>query len=887
MKFIILIAVFFPVLAFSQSTLHGLVRDSSSHKLLEGATVTLRRMDGTPLRATVSNRGGYYFRRILPGEYQISFSFSGYNPQRVQIGVKDSVLLIQVPDAQLSIRGTQLMQIVIRATIPPVISRSDTLVYNAGAFRTRPNASVEDLLRKLPGVVVDDQGNVLVNGQKVDKFYIDGKEIPVNDPRAITQNLTSDMISDIETFDRQSSESKFSGIPDNDGKKSINFKLKKRFQNLLAGKAVAGHELSGTEGDRYGAAGHAFLFNRKDKVIFSADRNNSSDIIGFQSRPFVPQGISSHTRASLNGMMELAGGLKLNEGYGFDHSSTRTGNTTSRETFLTDSSLFNTAQNSATSISTNHDFNGNLYLYPNPSTEIQLTPSLNLSNNDDQSSTTQSVRVTKGAGSYTSGTSGTITGNHTQNATAGGTLGFRHRFNKQGESISLNLSTSGSSSKGNGSLLSTSYGLDSAGDKKPLLDLNQQNTQQSGNFHINTSAVFTYPLKKGLIADFRYSFDQGNQQRSKFTYNFDSASGKFDQVDTLTTNDFRSLLATHRFGAGLNQVRGKLRYHAGFAMEYSYQASRNSAFSSLNLSQKGVNVFPTAGIIFVPGRQNQLQLDYQGSTTQATIDQMQPLPDYSNPLLIHVGNPGLRPEFDHHVALSYRHFSRDHLRSLIISSNFALAQNQFTPATTILPSGVQQLEYVNTNGNYNSDASVSYDFPFDRGRRGNCRLSSELNYGHQLSVLNGADAKTLTLGLRPGVSFSYIPWSRALVECSANLIYNSSDYSYTAHKIDQLSSAYKLGVSLQLPFDLLINSDLDIDVTGPESSLPGYTQYLWNAALSRKLFKGRSDLRLGAYDLLNSSKGFSETAGTNYLESNRALVTGRMAYLTFGWSFKK
>ncbi|MBS1566752.1 MAG: carboxypeptidase regulatory-like domain-containing protein [Bacteroidetes bacterium] len=358
---ICLLTLSMPIVLLAQApgaTARSTVQDSATGAVLDGATVSLLRLpDSSLVRQTRSVKNGFAFRRISPGSYVASVSFVGYHKTELvfNVGPNDTLLQLPVIKMPASAENT-MMEVVVRASIPPVVSKSDTLIYNASSFKTRPNAPVEDLLKKLPGVLVDKDGNVTINGQKVDKFYIDGKEIPISDTRALTQSLTADMISGVEAFDRQSDDSRFTGIRDQDNAKALNFKVRKEYQQSISGRAFAGYG----EHDFYGAGGRAFYLAPDTKLQLQLSRNNSNDLINaLSNKPFVAgNGLSSHTRANLFGTTRLSPSTVVNGGYGFNDDHTSNERTEDRQTFTGDSSLLLYHHSTGDSYSTGHNLNG-------------------------------------------------------------------------------------------------------------------------------------------------------------------------------------------------------------------------------------------------------------------------------------------------------------------------------------------------------------------------------------------------------------------------------------------------------------------------------------------------------------------------------------------------
>lgn len=873
---------------FAQSQqIKGLIKDSISDKLLEGATIALYNLpDSSLLKQTRSLKTGFIFRNINPGKYLLRTSFVGYNKSNQILTVLATDTLLQIPAIKLSTAANEaMMQVVVVSSIPPVISRSDTTAYQAGAFKTRPDATVEDLLKKLPGVQVSKDGEVTVNGQKVDKFYIDGKEIPLNDARAITRNLSADMISSLETFDRRSDDSKFTGIRDTDDAKAINFKLKKIYRRSITGKAFAGFGLP----KFYGVGGNGLFSDTSSKITFSANRNNSSDVVSTNpsSRYNSAGGLSSFTRINLNGNKEFSKDFNANGQYNYNNANVHNSREDERQTFLTDSSLLSKHTNNNFNNNTGQYLGGRLLYRPDSTTEITFNPRLNRSNNSNSSLDGQQVNVLKNSTNYLSSKSATGSNTGSNQSGIGADMYLRHRFYKKGETIRFHLFANLRSAIDSGNFIANTLGYDSTGKTIYRQALNQRYFQNSPSLNAGAGTGYTYPITPTLILDASYDYYHNKQQSNKTTYNYDSLSAKYDLLDTLTTNNFINTLETNKISIGLNQTGTTFRYQFGIAVQHINQQSNNLGGSQTSISQQANNYFPKAGFFYAITPQQQLNLNYNGNTVAPSIDQLRPLPDFSNPLIVRKGNLNLRPEFDHNMNINYRRFSADKLKSLLLSLTLNLAENKFTQSTLLLPGGVQQVTAVNVSGTYYSNFSINYNLPFSKGKKGNWRLGSNFNYNHTAGLTNGFANVQRAINYNPNTSINYSPVERLLIETDAQLWFSKTDNSFTKQAINQTNQRYNLGISYELPGGLLINTDIDTQITGAQGNLAGRTVSLWNANISKHIFaKKMGEIKLSAFDILNTNKGFSTRVSDNYIETSNTLVMSHLLFVSFIYHFK-
>ena len=870
-----------------EATVKGTVADSSAGKVLEGATIALLSLpDSALVRQTRSVKNGFVLRKVSPGKYLVTATFVGYKKmvQLLIVGSRDTVLQMAPFEMKIA-AGDDMMQVVVVSSIPPVISRSDTVAYQASAFKTRPDATVEELLKKLPGVQVSKDGEVTVNGQKVDKFYIDGKEIPLNDARAITRTLSADMISSLETFDRRSDDSKFTGIRDTDDAKAINFKLKKIYRSSITGKAFAGFGFP----KYYGAGGNGLFSDSTTKAVLSVNRNNSSDVVSTNpsSRYNSAGGLSAFTRINLNGSKEFSSKLNVNGQYSLNNANVHNERNDNRQTFLTDSSLISAHANDSYNRNQGQYLGGRILYKPDSTTEITFNPRVNWTTAINSSIDSQQVEVQKPATTYLSTRSATITNTNSANSGIGADFFLRHRFSKKSETIRFHLVANERWATDSGTFVANTLGYDSARQIIYHQNLNQRYLQTTPAVNFGAGTGYTYPLTNALILDATYDYYQNNQKSNKTTYNYDTLSGKYDKLDTLTTNRFANTLITHKVSIGINQTGTTFRYQMGLGVQHINQQSNNLSGLQTSIAQSAYNFFPRAGFFYAITPQQQLNFNYNGSTIVPSIDQLRPLPDFSNPLLIRKGNPDLKTEFDHNMNLNYRHFSADKLRSLLVAVSLNLAQNKFTQSTLLLPGGVQQIQSVNVNGTYYSNLSINYNFPFDKGKKGNWRIGTNLNNNRNVGFIDGSLNIQHAYIVNPNMSVNYSPLQRLLIETDAQVWFNQTSNSFSGQQLNQFNQRYNVGLSYELPGGLQINTDIDIQITGPQASLAGQGVSLWNANISKHIFpKKMAEIKLSAFDILNANKGFSSRLGDNFIETSNTLVMGHLLFVSFIYHFK-
>ncbi len=429
--------------------IRGAVRDSLSRQPLEDATVSLMRLpDGTILRRQRSGKREFIFTNPGPGSYQIITSYLGYLPDTAKVVLDKTDTTDKLIIINLRHSASALMEVVVHANIPPVIVKNDTIAFNAGAYPTRPNATVEDLLRKLPGIDIDKNGNVTMQGQKVDKIYLDGKEFFLNDPRTATQNLPADIVDQIEAFDSQSERSRLTGIREATGSKTLNIKLKKDRKRGYFGKAYAGTG-SGSGDNKndiassYSAGGTATSLGN-NWLFGTGNINNVNNQFTGKDNKNGPGGggVQSFNDAQLNFKTDKSNKLAVTLNAGTNGTRTTLVTSTARKTLLTDSSLYEDRLSSSKSRNQSYHVNSFLEYTIDSFNLINLRSTYTPQTSHSDAQDTVGIRTQKTGPAWISNLGNTINSNHSDGYSVNNNLNFRHRWRLPGRTLFVSLTQS-------------------------------------------------------------------------------------------------------------------------------------------------------------------------------------------------------------------------------------------------------------------------------------------------------------------------------------------------------------------------------------------------------------------------------------------------------------
>jgi Outer membrane protein beta-barrel family/Carboxypeptidase regulatory-like domain len=871
----------------------GSVRDSISGALLEEATVSLYQ-EGKGLQWRVfavrrnSNRG-FLFRGIPVGNYWLVATYLGYEADsvRIDIGPRPAVnVLFRVHRS-----GRSMMQVVVTARIPPAIVRHDTVAFNAGAYPTQPNATLEDLLRKLPGIDIDKDGNVTMQGKRVDKIYIDGKEFFLNDPRLATANLPADIIDQIEAFDSQGDRARLTGIRDNTGTKSLNIRLKKNrrqgfFGLVYAGTGTGAAANPGSPTGSYAAGGNVMTLG-KHMLLASGSLNNlNNQFTGTDNRNGPgTSGVQTLNRFNLNYRQEI-GKLTatLNGGTSGGRTVLEQLNTT--QTTLTDSSLL--SNRNSQSVTTNQQWNANVLLEYKPDSlrEMYLRSGWGGATTSSSATDSTAVSTLKSGGTYLDNEGRTVNSSRASEFSTNNQFNFRQRWRKPGRTLFIGLTESHGGQVQPQTTYSLINNFDSTGNLlgRTLIDETIHST--SGNNGYGAQIIYTEPLSTGHLLDWDYHLDRTVSRSDRSAFDYDSVTGEFDIPDSVTSNHFTTTNTIQRAGMGYNATDGRMQYQLGLTLQLSELDNLSrSTDSTLRLRQ--TNWYPRVSLIYTPGQGRSLNLQYSATTTSPTLQQLQPVADPTNPFFVPVGNPGLEQELTQHIHADYAAFNSHTFQNWQLSLDGSYSEHAIVPSTTVLAGGIQQQQFINVNGVWNAQANVSYGFPLGDQRKGNGSIAVTGKYNRGVSIVNGVEDVTMSPGGVATGKLNLHPGANWFIEATGSVNYTNNRYSVNP---TQNSIAWTQNYSLHVNYSIprVVGLSTWYSIQKASGTLPAPPVSVWNASAWKEIGRRRAwELRLSAFGLLNKSRNISQAMGPGFVSTTQTNIPGRIVLLSLTWRFRK
>ena len=915
----------------SIGSVKGKLVDTSANVVLSEATISvISAADSSPVSYGLSNKqGGFEIRNLEVGEYHLVVSYQGYQTLHKKFTITAAKRNVDIGELTMDKEYKALREVIVSDDAPIKI-KNDTLEFKSNAFKTKPNATVEDLLKKVPGVQVDKDGNVKTQGEQVQKVYVDGKEFFGADPKLATRNLTADMVESVQVFDDMSEQAKFTKIDDGSRQKAINIKLKKDKKRGYFGRALLG---VGTD-NRYEANLSFNHFNGDEQLSILANSNNVnkqgfsfSDIVsamgGFQNSgvvsvmkgidPNILKGASTGgmgglfaTNSSAGINRSFAGGvnynnyvaprLKLGSSYFFSTTKNNLEKDLFRQSFFPDDSLTEMQDRYlSNSTNANHRFNVRMEYQMDSMNTLLYTPSFTLQHSENASLDTNTTYSQVPSAKYLSITGFADNSSERKGLTFNNSLLFRHRFKKIGRTITAGWSNTYSQSDVDGFYLSSNVFYNPDTSIARILNQNR-NTQQSTESRSNIiSASYTEPVGKDKLLELNYAYTTNRNTSDKKTYDYDSGSGKYNILNLPLTNYFKNLFEADRIGLNFRVQKKKYNYQLGTAVQYSMLESNSYIATTGEDSitrNKYRNFFPVANFNYQVNRSKSFRFRYNGRTNQPGLSQLQDVLDQSNPLQWRIGNPELKQEFNHNLTVGYNTF--DILTFKFVSANlsFSTTSNKIVNSTDSVARGVQLIKPVNTDGPFSASSFVTFGLPFKNKKL----KGSSVNFTNSISLTKDLSplynirnvAKSFSIMQGAGVNFNLL---KERLDLGINM--NTTFYNVRYSVNSSLNETYfthtvSADVSCQFFNSVILSTDFDYYVNSGRSNGFNESVPLWNASITKQLFKSKTaELRFSVNDILDQNQNISRTTTDNYIEDTRMNILRRYFMLSFVFNLNK
>ena len=877
-------------------TVSGNVHDAELKEPMVQATVQLfRQRDSTFVGGTVTDlRGNFSVEAPANGVYKLRISSVGYQTIEREVTLRrnqsqDMGMLLMSPESVM------LKEAVVTGRAAQVIVKKDTLVYNPEAYRTPEGSPIEELIKRIPGAEVDEDGNITVNGKAVRKILLDGKEFMLGDVETALKNIPVNIIQNMKFYDQQSDQARITGIEDGEKETVLDFTIKKGMnRGYMTNLDLAG----GTE-HRYASRGMGSSFTDNTRFVILGNFNNKDENAGWWNR----RGLNSRKMLGTNLNYDDGDKLKIDASIRWNHRGGDNLNENASENFYSETSR--TFSNSySQSYSRNNNWWGNVRVEwkPDTLTNILLRANGSIGTSDG---TSTSASATFDADPYLYSTD-PLTSldvlapylvNHNQSASLNygenkntwAMLQFYRRLNPRGRNITLRVEGSLGDNKDR-SVSNNEVFLhrvkNQAGQDSTYFTA-RYNTTPSDNKDYVLSVLYSEPLWKGAHLQANYELRYSQNKSDRQTYDFshmavnpfagvlpeyrewDPWIGGISPLDDYLDRNLSRYSEyknyTHNIRLTLRHWQENYDYNVGFLVQPQHSNFiQDYRGVYVDTVRNVTNLTPTFDFHYKFSDQQNIWVHYRGDTRQPEMTQLLDITDDSNPLYITQGNPGLKPQFTNSLNVYYNNYIQKYKRSIVFYVNYRHIRNSISNMVRYNPeTGGSISRPENINGNWNVNGGFTFNTALDSAAHWNIGADTRLRYNNYVSYVaqqqsDAAKNTTKTTNINERLTASYRNnWLEVSLDGQLNYQHSRNELQPSAD-LDTWQFNYGGQFLVRLPLDFEVSMNLH------ERSRRGYNdasmntnELLWNGQISKPFLKSKSLIvALNFYDLLGQQSNY-------------------------------
>lgn len=908
------------VFAQQEGNINGKIIDGKTNQPIEYVGIILSdKTDSTKKVGVVTNKAGEFsFNAVANGDYKIRISALGYNSITKEINLNGKT--VNIGTLKLKEDAIALKDVAVNGRYSTASVKKDTVEFNADAYKTRPNAAVEDLLKKLPGVTVDKDGSILVQGQKVTRLTVDGKDFFGTDPKTATKNLPADAIAKVQLIDSKTQEAKATGIDDGQREKVLNLTIKEDKKKGWFGNA----NLAGGTTDKYGSYLSANHFNKNLQFAVLGMSNNTNDAsFGYDDLSsfsggnigniFAPPAGGSFSINNNNGKTTIggsgvfdnnaiglytthSGGVNYSNSWGknnklaisgsyFTYFSSGLGNKLSNIQDLSSGDILRTLDNTdRNSNNQAHRFNFKAEYHPDSLTDMVFRPNVILNSTTNINNRTFNANF-DASGKANDGSQYYNQHNFTPSLFGEFTV-LRRLANKKG-SVSLRLN--GTQNTFNSDWLNQSLLHQYVNGGTTVTNINQQANQENASKTYTINGNYARQLNQKWSANLAYGYTKSIVDAQQITFDYNPTTDRYETIVPSLTNTFDNHNSQQVAGLGFIYTGKDWTYNFGFNAQESLlnaDVFNNVGANIGNIEKSYYNLLPRLTVNFKNKANQTIAINYRASVNLPSVTDLQPVQNNTNPLYQRIGNPDLEARKNHRLSVNFNTFSPDNNRYwngyFLYNLSFDDTGNDIT-----YNNGIQTVKPINVNGNYYLRAGTFFGMPSKlKGLR--------MNYGanffteHRTNFISGAKNITNRLEIGPNINWSY----------DIDDKFNAGIYAYVAYtKVNNTAESaidnkyFTLNNTLNLSYEFIkdLRLEADLDHIGSAGRADGFNNnyFLLNAGINKYLMKRRVTLGLKGFDILNQNTSIDRIVNSSRIEDVRYNNITRYFYLSLNYKLTK
>ncbi|MDR2009494.1 MAG: TonB-dependent receptor [Bacteroidales bacterium] len=896
-----------------QITIKGIIQDTTNAPVPAATVMLLNNTDSALINYTTSNsEGEFSFKNIKNTNYILKISHITFMPWQKHIRQSDEKeidlgIISMYPIAEF------LMEVVIRDAQAPIFIKGDTVEYDARTFKVPPGSTVEDLLRRLPGIDVDVDGNISTMGKDVKTVYVDGKTFFGNDPTTVTQNLDAAAVSKVQVYNEKSEQERLTGVSDGTKDKVLNLELKEEYKKGYFGKAT----IAGGTSDRWAARGNFNWFNDKQQLSFIGYGNNINQTglnwsdysefkgqsmttnfdngdFGFSSRNGGRYFYSFYDYFDGNGFTKNYGGgvnynyfnkkIKLNTGYFGKRNDAFNDQFANRQTFLTDSTYYSIDTIHNQNIKNNHNFSTRAEF------EIDSNNIIILRANFDFTTITRDKtqkQLYQTSDFHNINLNSIFNANSIDNLTLNTLAIYRHKFKKKGRSFAISGTYDLADSKNNENISNINEFFNAQTPTEQINSLFLANKKNNNNQQIKSSLLYVEPLSKRFSLLGFYNFSSENRKSDNFSNNPENNQN----IDSLKLN-YQNNILYNRAGTSLNYGYEGINISAGAAFQSIHMEGISKTYNkneSKTFTYNNFIPYFSADIEFF--NDMYFEASYSYEIDEPSMSYLFPVPDLTNSLYIKTGNPELAPERNHKIEgrISYWNSASMTNISLNAYSNIYDSRIVYNQTTEFVDSIGYVTTYVPENVKGGNDFSIYMwtNFPLIKTKL-TMSLSPNIRFSNSPTYINGIENITNSKTYSGRIGFNLTIGPKLNFNINGNI--SSTNISYSIHtdrNQKYMNYSSSAGIKWQLLKKTFLEGNFNFSNYSNKSFDFDQTIQLLNISLRQVIGKeNKFEVRLAAFDLLNQQQYVRQSASANYIEYITAPTLARYFMLSISYNIR-
>ena len=898
---LLIVALMVTVVSFAQRTVRGVVVEQDTQEAIIQATAALLSGEKVVANAVTNTEGGFTIK-APEGSYTLQVTYVGFKTYKKKITLKDkdyNAGTIKLEPDAIMLKGAT-----VTARASKVTLKADTFVYNANAFRTPEGAVAEELVRRLPGAEVSDDGTIKINGKQVKKILVDGKEFMTGDTKTAMKNLPTNIIDRIKAYDQQSDLARVSGIEDGEEETVLDFGIKAGMNKGI----MANADLAAGTKHRYAGRIFGGIMQNDMKVFLMTNANNTNDM-GFPGGGGGGrfgggrQGLTANKMVGANLNYEKKDKLKIDGSVRWNHTDGDTWSKSSTENFYS-AELSSFGNSVKQNFSRSNQWNAQMRLewQPDSMTNIMFRPNARYNSNDGENSS-ESATFNENQNPYDYVADplselNTLIGrgivknfnvqdgiSYSDSKNVGGMLQFNRRLNNSGRNITVQLN--GNWSEGTSKSMSNNYVYLFTNSDTTVTNRYSLTPQDNWSYSIRTT--YSEPIMRQVYLQFSYRYNYSYTKSDRKTYsltdvnymgitpqyrNWDAYLGMlsnpldyYEDTNLSRMSEYKNY--NHTLEMMLRIVRKAYNLNVGFqVLPQKSHFIQDYQGVHADTTRTVTNITPTLDFRWKKSATGQLRFTYRGRTQQPSMSDLLDIVDDSDPLRITRGNPGLKPSFTQNFNLFYNDYFQKHQRAVMTFVNFSTTSNSVSNKTTYnSETGGTITRPENINGNWNGNVGFMFNTALDSAAFFNVNTFTNLSYNHNVgyvSVNNISDSQesvTKSLGIGERLAASYRnDWLEIELNGSLNYTRSRSELQPN-NNLDTWQFSYGGMVGITAPWGTALTTNLNMQSRrGYADNSMNTNELIWNAQVSQSFLRGNAlTISLQLYDILHEQSTFSRT----------------------------